>query len=49
MEQNYAEAFKWYMESAKQGYADAESQVACLYATGSGVGQNNGEAAEWFK
>ncbi|MBO5359005.1 MAG: sel1 repeat family protein, partial [Clostridia bacterium] len=33
-EKNEKEAFKWYMESAKQGYPDAQAYVGYFYRWG---------------
>lgn len=47
--QDYTEAFKWAMASAKQGYAPAESTVGGCYLRGTGVEMNTEEALKWLK
>ena len=44
---NYAEALKWYLDSAKQGYAPAQFCVGSMYSRSEGVKQNNSESYEW--
>ena len=45
--QNDSEAAYWYRQSAAQGYADAQVQLAVLYSHGGGVEQNDAIAVEW--
>lgn len=47
--QDYTEAFKWAMASAKQGYAPAEGTVGSCYQAGKGVEQNIEEAIKWIQ
>lgn len=47
--QDYTEAFKWAMVSAKQGYAPAEGTVGSCYRAGKGVEQNIEEAIKWIQ
>ena len=47
--QDYAEAVKWYLESAEQGYAEAQSNLGYCYLNGLGVTQNYTEAVKWFR
>ena len=42
------EAFKWYMEAAKQNDADSQFNVAHMYSVGEGVEQSYERAMEWF-
>jgi TPR repeat protein len=44
----YAEAFRWYLKSATQGYSDAKSSVAFAYLLGQGTEQNDDDAQHWF-
>ena len=46
--QDYAEAFKWYRESARKGYRSAQSRLGTLYARGLGVDQNLIKAYAWY-
>ena len=39
-QKNYKEALKWYLLSAEQGYALAESNLGLMYEEGQGVQQN---------
>ena len=47
--QNDAEAAKWFMKAAEQGYMDAQKNLASCYKEGIGVLQNDGKAFEWFE
>ena len=49
VEQNYAEAAKWYRKAAEQDYADAQFELARCYDTGCGVRKNDVEAAKWYR
>ena len=44
-----AEAFKWYLKSAQQGYAPAQYKVGSSYAYGDGVEKNPMEATSWYR
>lgn len=46
---NYNEAFKWYMESAKQGYAEGQLAVGACFENGYGVSKNLTEAMKWYR
>ena len=39
--QDYKKAFEWYSKAAAQNYADAQNNLAALYAQGKGVELNN--------
>ena len=44
IEKDYVKAIKWYEESAKQCYEDAECNLAFMYVNGKGVWKNFGRA-----
>ena len=48
VEQNDAEAVKWYRKAAEQGYPVAQGSLGIMYANGEGVPQNDVEAYAWF-
>ena len=45
---NDAEAVKWYLRSAKQGYARAQNNLGSMYEDGRGVPPNDDEAKKWY-
>lgn len=45
---NDAEAFKWYLRSAKQGYARAQNNLGSMYEDGRVGPPNDEEAAKWY-
>ena len=45
VERDYAEAAKWYLKAAEQGFAPAQNHLAMMYYSGRGVGQDYREAA----
>ena len=47
--QSHAQALKWYLRSAKQGYALAQHDVAMMYGSGQGVQQDFVEAGKWYR
>jgi len=47
--QNYAEAVRWYRQSAGQGNASAQYALGYCYYHGCGVAQDKSEAARWFR
>jgi hypothetical protein len=49
VQQDYAEALKWYLKAAEQGDADSELNLGYLYQTGSGIKKNEKEAAKWLE
>jgi TPR repeat protein len=49
VEQDYAEALRWYHLAADQGHADAQHNIGICYARGTGVAQDDAEAARWFR
>lgn len=49
VEQDYAEAFKWYKTAAEQGNASAQNMVGLCYYCDDGIAQNYTEAFKWYK
>lgn len=49
VEQDYAEALKWYREAAKHGDAGAECLLGLAYANGLGVDKDETEAVKWYR
>ena len=49
VEQNSAEAERWYRRAAKQGQPSANANLGHMYANGQGVDQDEAEAAEWYR
>src|SRR5579859_7498110 len=49
MQQDYAEAAKWYAKSAEQNLAEAQDRLAICYSKGQGVVKNEVLAVEWFR
>jgi TPR repeat protein len=47
--QDYAEAARWYRESAEQGTPLAQYNLAYMLDTGLGVPQDYEEAAKWYR
>ena len=42
-------AFAWYLSAAKQGYAEAQRNVAYMYYAGEGVRVDRAEAEAWYR
>ena len=49
VEQDYAEAFKWFMKAAEQGHPAAENRVGEMFRCGYGVEQNDSESVRWYR
>jgi len=49
VEQDFAEARKWYEKSARQGNANGQHALATWYAYGMQVAQNYDEAIAWYR
>ncbi len=49
IEQNYAEALRWYRLAADQGDEESQYRIGMMYAEGRGVEQDYSEAAKWFR
>ena len=49
VDQDAAEAAKWYRQAADQGHAQAQANLGFMYATGQGVEQNDTQAANWYR
>ena len=48
VEQNEAEAVRWYLPAAEQGNALAQTNLGIMYERGRGVEQNDAEAFRWY-
>lgn len=48
VQQDYAEAVKWYRLAAEQGYAAAQNSLGHCYDLGVGVQQDDTEAIKWY-
>jgi TPR repeat protein len=48
VEQNFAEAARWYLAAAEQELADAQCNLGLCYQTGRGVPQSTADAVQWF-
>jgi TPR repeat protein len=46
---NGAEAPKWYMKAAEQGYAPAQNNLGLEFEDGKAVPQDYDEAVKWFR
>lgn len=49
VEQNYEEAFKWFIKSAENGNSKAQYNLAVMYESGEGVDIDIEEARKWYK
>jgi len=49
VQQDYAEAVKWYRLAAEQGDADAQYNLGLMYRKGQGVPQDDAEAVKWYR
>lgn len=49
VEQDCAEAEKWYRLAAEQGHVDAQLRLGKIYAQGVGVEKDVGEAVKWYR
>ena len=49
VQQDDAEAVKWYRKAADQGYPRAQSALGFMYDRGRGVPQDDGEAVKWYR
>ncbi len=49
VEQDFAEAAKWYRNAADKGYHLAQYLIGGLYKEGKGVPQDDDEAVKWFR
>ena len=47
--QDYAEAARWYRKAAEQGAAAAQCDLGICYYYGQGVKQDYGEAVKWYR
>jgi uncharacterized protein len=49
VQQDFEEAFDWYLRAAERGHPTALFNVGEMLAYGTGVPQNKQQSAEWFK
>jgi TPR repeat protein len=49
VEQDYAEAAKYFRKAAEQGHVSAQNNLGVMYANGQGVTKDNYEAVKWFR
>ncbi len=49
VEQDYAEAARWYRKAADEGYAKAQHKLGYLYDRGLGVKEDSAEALRWYE
>ncbi|MBO7224189.1 MAG: sel1 repeat family protein, partial [Kiritimatiellae bacterium] len=49
VQQDYAEAVKWFRKAAEQGHAGAQYRLGICYGKGLGVPQDHEEAAKWVR
>jgi hypothetical protein len=49
VQQDYAEAVKWYREAAAQGDVEAQGLLGSMYEQGHGVAQDYAEAVKWYR
>ena len=49
VDQNYKEAFNWFLVSAESDDLDAQYGLGCLYIKGDGVEKNDREALYWLR
>ena len=49
VDQDDAEAVKWFRCAAEQGDAEAQHRVGFAYMTGRGISQDDAEAVKWFR
>ena len=48
VQQDDAEAIRWYLKAAQQGHADAQNNLGLMYQNGKGVKQDDAEAIKWY-
>lgn len=49
VDQDYAEARRWYEKAAEQRYGRAEHNLGIMYESGKGVKPDMAQAAQWFR
>ena len=49
VQQDYAEAVRWYRRSADQGHSLGQAFLGFMYSNGRGVQQDYGEAVRWYR
>ena len=48
VEQDYPEAYKWFLKAAELGNAEAQNFLGVMYYDGKGIPQNYNEAYKWY-
>jgi TPR repeat protein len=49
VQQDYAQAVKWYRKAAEQGNTNAQFNLGCIYYAGQGVTLDYSEAVKWWR
>ena len=49
VDEDKAEAVKWYRKAAEQGHVSAQINLAACYASGDGVSEDKTEAVKWYR
>jgi len=49
LQEDYAEAAKWFSKAAVQGNAKAQSMLGTMYSNGQGVPQDYAKAKKWYR
>ncbi len=49
VEQDFAEALKWFQKAAEKGYAGAQFSLGMMHYIGEGVEQDYAQAFNWFR
>ena len=49
MQQDHAEAARWYRKAADQGHTQAQYNLGFMFANGNGVQQDVAEALQWMR
>ena len=49
VEQNYKEAFNWFLKAANSGNVNAQRELGSMYINGKGVVSDFDQAVYWFK
>jgi TPR repeat protein len=49
VEQDLAQAARWYRKAAEQGFVDAQTNLGMMYSRGEGVAADVNEASRWLQ
>ena len=49
VEQDYAQAFKWFSKAAEQGDADVQNNLGIIFDQGRGVKRDPTQALQWYR